>query len=95
MCQNPGVDAAAVILCRCCDVTLADVQAAVAAGYTHPETIKRRTKALTGPCQGRACEDLVLAAIGVAPDAAPRARPPGTPVRLGDLAGGPPVDPIS
>ena len=84
-----------MILCRCCDVTLADVQDALAAGYTHTETIKRRTKALTGPCQGRACEDLILAAIGVAPEDAPRARPPGAPVRLGDLAGGPLVDPIA
>ena len=41
-----------VILCRCEDVTLADVQHAVAAGYTDLEEVKRYTGFGTGPCQG-------------------------------------------
>jgi hypothetical protein len=79
------------MVCRCCDVTLADLQTAIAAGYDHSETLKRATKVLTGPCQGRACRDLVLGVLGDVP--APRSRPPAFPVPLGLLAGGPPVDP--
>ena len=86
-----------IYLCRCRDVTLADVERAVAAGFDHPETIKRATTALTGPCQGRACADLVLQAIerltGATDADRPSNRPPSFAVRLGDLAGGPQVDP--
>lgn len=85
------------IVCLCHDVTDADVARAVAAGFTEPETVKRLTGALTGPCQGRACEELVLAEIARAlgrPPAGrrPTSRAPAFPVRMGLLAGGPPVD---
>jgi bacterioferritin-associated ferredoxin len=85
------------ILCLCHDVTDADVARAVAAGYTDPETVKRFTGALMGPCQGRGCRNLILDAIAAAtgiPSAAiepTTARPPAFAVRMGDLAGGPVV----
>lgn len=81
------------ILCLCHDVTADDVEIAVAAGYRDPETIKRFTAAFMGPCQGRACAELVMAEIArclgadlekIAPTTA---RPPVFPVRLGELAG--------
>jgi bacterioferritin-associated ferredoxin len=81
-------------LCLCHDVTVEDVERAVAAGYTHPETIKRFTGAFMGPCQGKWCGELVLREIarltGLRPDELrpPPARPPALPVRLGRLAGG-------
>ena len=87
------------ILCLCHDVTDADVRRAVAEGFTTPETVKRFTGALMGPCQGRACEELVLAAIArelhVDVDSLPRttSRPPAFGVRMGILAGGAAVDP--
>lgn len=87
-----------VILCLCHDVTAADIERAVALGYDHPETIKRFTAALMGPCQGRSCGDAILAEIAgrtgrdPATLAMPTARPPVFPVRLGQLAGGPAAD---
>lgn len=86
------------ILCLCRDVTLEDVQRAARLGFDHVETVKRFTGALTGPCQGKACRDAVLAALAAATGAdpstlePPAARPPSFPVRLGLLAGGPPAD---
>ncbi|MDX6532507.1 MAG: hypothetical protein QOJ13_884 [Gaiellales bacterium] len=86
------------ILCLCHDVTEKDVARAVALGYDHPETIKRFTAALMGPCQGRSCRDLVLAAIArqtgeeLESLRVPSARPPVFPVPMGLLAGGPEVD---
>jgi bacterioferritin-associated ferredoxin len=87
------------ILCLCHDVTDADIRRAVRLGYDHPETVKRFTGALMGPCQGRSCAELILDAIaretGVDRSLlrVPTARPPAFPVRLGHLAGGDPVDP--
>lgn len=86
------------ILCLCHDVTDADIARAVRLGYRHPETVKRYTGALTGPCQGRTCADPVLDAIatelGVPRSdlGPPAARPPAFAVRMGDLATGEPVD---
>lgn len=87
-----------VVLCLCHDVTPEDVERAVALGYDHPETVKRFTGALMGPCQGKACRDAILAAIAArtgrdpAELVLPTSRPPAFPVRLGQLAGGPPAD---
>lgn len=81
------------ILCLCHDVTDTDVSRAVRLGYSDPETIKRFTGALMGPCQGRTCAALILDAIaretGVDRDSlrTPTARPPAFPVRMGLLAG--------
>lgn len=86
------------ILCLCHDVTEADIARAVRLGYDHPETIKRFTAALMGPCQGRSCAELVLDAIaretGADPTTlrTPSSRPPAFPVRMALLAGGKPVD---
>ena len=44
-----------VILCRCEDVTLADVQNAVKLGRADLEEVKRYTGFGTGPCQGKEC----------------------------------------
>ena len=80
------------MLCFCEDVRGHEIRAELAAGYADPELVKRRTGALTGPCQGKYC----------LPSRAPvasRVRPAGhrdsrrvhrqaaplRPVRLGDL----------
>jgi hypothetical protein len=74
--------------CLCEDVRVADLRACVADGFAHPELVKRRTGAMTGPCQGKLCAATVLTTLqelGV--DAAPtRSRPPARPIRLGELA---------
>jgi len=83
-----------VIICRCEDVTLADVQHAVASGYGDVEEVKRYTGFGTGPCQGKECLREVALAIAAAAgrpaaDIQPfTTRPPLTPTELAVLAAG-------
>ncbi|MFM9123714.1 MAG: (2Fe-2S)-binding protein [Actinomycetota bacterium] len=49
--------------CPCEDVRLRDLEAAVASGLRDVELIKRRTGAMTGPCQGKVCQGAVLTAL--------------------------------
>jgi bacterioferritin-associated ferredoxin len=85
-----------VILCRCEDVTLADVQHAVAAGYADVEEVKRYTGFGTGPCQGKECLRQVALAIAEAAGRAPgelqpfTTRPPLVPTELKLFAALPP-----
>ena len=86
--------APAAMVCFCEDVRAADLRRECAAGYGHPELLKRRTGALTGPCQGKFCaagfQAAIAATAGDAPPLpalpAPTTRPPARPVRLADLA---------
>lgn len=55
-----------IILCRCEDVTLADVEHAVATGWSELEEVKRYTGFGTGPCQGKECLRGVALAIAAA-----------------------------
>ncbi|HVV81699.1 MAG TPA: (2Fe-2S)-binding protein [Kofleriaceae bacterium] len=79
-----------ILLCRCEDVTLHDVEHAIEQGYRDLEEIKRYTGFGTGPCQGKECLGPMALALlrltGAAPAAiAPfTARPPfqPTPLRL-------------
>ena len=49
------------LVCRCEDVTCAEIQAALAAGATGLSQIKSWTRCGMGPCQGRMCGDTVAA----------------------------------
>jgi sarcosine oxidase subunit alpha len=76
------------LVCFCEDVHADEIHEQVAAGYGDPELVKRRTGALTGPCQGKYCLQAfcsTMAASGAAPGGLPTGRPPLRPVRLGDL----------
>lgn len=81
-----------VILCRCEDVTLADVQHAVKLGRADLEEVKRYTGFGTGPCQGKECLREVARAVAEASGSDPAtlapftARPPLCPTELGVLA---------
>jgi sarcosine oxidase subunit beta len=83
-----------VILCRCEDVTLADVQHAVKLGRGDLEEVKRYTGFGTGPCQGKECLREVARAVAEAAGSDPAAlspftaRPPLAPIELGVLAAG-------
>ena len=83
-----------VILCRCEDVTLADVEHAVASGYGELEEVKRYTGFGTGPCQGKECLRNVAVAIARATGRAPASiapftsRPPLVPTELKYFAQG-------
>ena len=73
------------MVCFCEDVRAHEVRAELAAGYTDPELVKRRTGALTGPCQGKQCLQAFACLAGTDTVTVPTARPPLRPVRLGDL----------
>ena len=85
-----------IIMCRCEDVTLADVERAVATGFPDLEEVKRYTGFGTGPCQGKEClRDIALAIARVTgrppADLAPfTSRPPLVPTELRFFAGGTP-----
>ena len=76
------------LVCFCEDVHAEEIHAQVGAGYGDPELVKRRTGALTGPCQGKYCGQAfasTMAAAGVPTRDLPTTRPPLRPIRLGDL----------
>jgi NAD(P)H-nitrite reductase large subunit len=81
------------ILCRCEDISVEDVHAAIAEGYTDIEELRKKLRIGMGPCQGRVCIQLVRKILeqktgkksGQIP--APTVRPPLVPVSLGTLAG--------
>ncbi len=80
--------APAALVCFCEDVRAWEIRAEQAAGYDDPELIKRRTGALTGPCQGKYCLQSFACLVHDPSDrivAVPTARPPLRPIRLGDL----------
>jgi sarcosine oxidase, subunit alpha len=74
--------------CFCEDVRVGEILAERRAGYADPEVLKRRTAALTGPCQGKYCLPAFVDAVEPAEPGAtslPTGRPPLRPVRLGEL----------
>ena len=82
------------VVCRCEDVTVADVLKAIREGYNTLEELKRRLRVGMGPCQGRTCLPLV-ARILAQETGRPLAeilegvsvRPPLVPVSLESLRG--------
>jgi D-hydroxyproline dehydrogenase subunit alpha len=73
------------IVCRCEDVTRAEVAAAIDAGARSTGMVKSLTRCGMGPCQGRIClpgvEQLTRCRTGAAPEPV-TARPPLVPVPL-------------
>jgi len=50
-----------IIVCRCEDVTLADIRRAIwDLGYTTYDEVKRYTRAGMGPCGGKTCRQIIL-----------------------------------
>jgi sarcosine oxidase subunit beta len=62
-----------VIVCRCEDVTLRDIEHAIAKGNRDIEEIKRYTGFGTGPCQGKEC---VLAVANILAERTGESVPP-------------------
>jgi NADPH-dependent 2,4-dienoyl-CoA reductase/sulfur reductase-like enzyme len=92
---RPGLGdlaAADTLVCRCEELTLAEVEAGVASGGTDLRTLKVMTRLGMGPCQGRMCwpamARLLAARTGKPVEAAGplSVRPPIRPVTLGELA---------
>jgi NADPH-dependent 2,4-dienoyl-CoA reductase/sulfur reductase-like enzyme len=81
-----------VIVCRCEEVTAAQIRDAIALGCTGPNQLKAFIRAGMGHCQGRQCRSTVVHmiahALGKTVDeiGGGRVRPPVKPVTLGQLA---------
>ncbi|MBT6118143.1 MAG: (2Fe-2S)-binding protein, partial [Rhodospirillaceae bacterium] len=84
-----------VTVCRCENLSLADVEAALETGTRDPGALKRMTRLGMGRCQGRYCMPVLmtlLAARRGVPVAAldhPAPRAPAKPLRIADLAARP------
>lgn len=82
------------LVCRCEEVTLGEIKAAIKAGAKDVTGVKRRTRAGMGLCQGRTCEKMVQAILraelGETPEeiGVSTSRPPVRPVTFGSIAGG-------
>ena len=82
------------IICRCSDITLADIFELISNGVTEVEEIKRFTRLGMGPCQGRTCMQLIgrimanLTGKNIAEIKTHTVRPPVSGVRLNQIARG-------
>jgi NAD(P)H-nitrite reductase large subunit len=81
-----------IIICRCEDVTLEDIEEAFKNGFKDIESMRRHLKIGTGPCQGKTCIPIlqkILAGLqGKKQIDATSTRPPESPVPLGALVRG-------
>ena len=82
----------ATVVCRCEEVTAAEVRKAVADGLGDSNQVKFFTRCGMGPCQGRQCAEAVAHIVAsTSGESLPggglyRGRPPVTPLTLGQLA---------
>jgi bacterioferritin-associated ferredoxin len=79
-----------IFVCRCEDVTLHEIEEAVAAGHRDLESVKRYTGFGTGWCQGKQCLALATRVLvklgGEIPDRPITPRPPFHPLPIAELA---------
>src|SRR6202008_721482 len=82
------------LICRCEELTLAEIGAGFDAGTGSVGAVKRAPRAGMGRCQGRYCGPILAALAadrqGVALDEAAHwaPRPPVKPIRIADIVGG-------
>ena len=83
----------AVTVCRCEEVTVAEIERVIGHGCQGPNQAKAFTRCGMGPCQGRMCATVVSELfaehrhVGVGAVGHYRIRPPVKPVTVGELAG--------
>ena len=63
---RPGLDPAATLVCRCEEILGEEIVAAIAAGATTVDDVKRRTRAGMGLCQGIFCMPFIAATVAQA-----------------------------
>lgn len=82
-----------IIICRCEEVTLREIQEAIKNGARDVTGVKRRTRAGMGLCQGRTCERLIQQILKEMLSkndenlACSTSRPPVKPITFGELGG--------
>ena len=80
-----------IIVCRCEDITLAEIRKIIAEGYRTIDEIKRVSRAGMGPCQGRTCRAIIAGELSryykipMEEVLMPTFRPPLKPVKLGSF----------
>jgi NAD(P)H-nitrite reductase large subunit len=80
-----------ILICRCEDITLAEIRKIIAEGFRTIDEIKRVSRAGMGPCQGRTCRLLIAQELsrfyGIPMEEVlmPTFRPPVKPVKLGSF----------
>ena len=77
-----------IIICRCQELTKADIRAAIRDGAETVNGVKKRTKACMGFCQGKTCEKLIERIVAEATGKDPAVLVPPTsraPVRPVDI----------
>ena len=90
--EGKMLDPGATLTCRCEEILLEEIVAAIAAGAQTVDDVKRRTRAGMGACQGIFCVPVIAAmaaqATGVPIDrlAGMTMRPPVRPLALEALA---------
>ena len=90
--EREMLDGGVALVCRCEEILLEEVFAAIAAGAQTVDDIKRRTRAGMGTCQGIFCVPVIAAIVAQATAlpidrvAGTTARPPVRPVMLAALA---------
>lgn len=76
-----------VIICRCEDVTLDEIEKAFEQGFKDIESLRRYLKIGTGPCQGKTCIPMLQKILSNMKHSSEMenitTRPPETPVPLG------------
>ena len=83
-----------IIVCRCEDIKLSEIQDHIAHGAHTTEEIKRRCRCGMGPCQGRTCMPIVAQELAKATGTPlgdiplPTFRQPTAAIKLGALTGG-------
>ncbi len=78
-----------MIICRCQEVTEAEVRQAIDQGCRSLKGIKNRTEAMMGLCQGRTCRRLIERMLSESPQQMPVTqsyRPPVRTLTLNTLA---------
>ncbi|MCT1402078.1 (2Fe-2S)-binding protein [Paenibacillus sp. p3-SID867] len=88
------MNCSSMIVCRCEEVTLVQLEAAYESGCRTSRQLKMKTRAAMGACQGRVCKQLLETWIIAKNPASPRDpellpyRPPVRPVTFGQLEKG-------
>lgn len=80
-----------IVVCRCREITMGEIQDWIGKGYHTVNEIKRLTGATMGACQGRGCQDIIIREITKATGKSYREieistqRGPSKPVKMGRL----------
>lgn len=83
-----------IYVCRCEEVTLAEIDEWIDRGYDTVEELKRILRVGMGPCQGRGCQDILMREIAkktgkpLTEIVPATVRPPVKPIKIGLLADG-------